>query len=261
MRTLLHRRGITFQHTTTWEDSTDPDFEAKLDRIEQVQAHQPDRTFAFDEYGPLGIRPTAGIGWAPERRPDRLPATYHRTEGVTYFHGCYSIGDDTLWGINHRHKGGVNSLTALKSIRAARPDGQPVYVILDNLSAHATPQIRRWTARHGVELCFTPTNASWANPIEAHFGVLRQFTMANSNHPNHAVQTRRLHAYLRWRNDYARDPDVLDAQRRERARARSEKGHRWTATTPHKRPEKHLQRFRSRVHLDAGTRHRRGRPR
>jgi hypothetical protein len=28
-----------------------------------------------------------------------------------------------------------------------------------------------------------------ANPIEAHFGPLRQFTIANSNHPNHTVQT------------------------------------------------------------------------
>jgi hypothetical protein len=41
------------------------------------------------------------------------------------------------------------------------------------------------------------------------------------------VQTRRLHEYLRWRNDHARHPDVLEAQRRERARIRSEKGHRW----------------------------------
>ncbi|WP_205787113.1 helix-turn-helix domain-containing protein [Specibacter cremeus] len=94
-RVLLHRHRITFQHTKTWKDSTDPDFEAKLDRIEEVQTHQPGRTFAFDEFGPLGIRPTGGTGWARERRPDRLPATYHRTEGVTYFHGCYSIGDDT----------------------------------------------------------------------------------------------------------------------------------------------------------------------
>jgi hypothetical protein len=41
-----------------------------------------------------------------------------------------------------------------------------------------------------VELCFTPTYASWANPIEDHFGPLRQFTLANSHHSNHTVQTR-----------------------------------------------------------------------
>lgn len=36
-----------------------------------------------------------------------------------------------------------------------------------------------------------------------------------------------LHAYLRWRNANNRHPDVIAAQRRERARIRSEKGLRW----------------------------------
>ncbi len=56
---------------------------------------------------------------------------------------------------------------------------------------------------------------------------LRQFTLANSEHPNHTVRTREPHRYLRWRNTNARHPDVLAAQRRERARIRSEKGIRW----------------------------------
>lgn len=32
-------------------------------------------------------------------KPNRLPATYRRPHGVTYFHGCYSVGDDRLWGV------------------------------------------------------------------------------------------------------------------------------------------------------------------
>jgi transposase len=63
--------------------------------------------------------------------------------------------------------------------------------------------------------------------IEAHFGPLRQFTIANSHHPNQPAQTRALHAYLRWRNANARHRDVLAAERKERARVRSEKGIRW----------------------------------
>ncbi|MGW1290835.1 IS630 family transposase [Streptomyces sp. NPDC002586] len=227
LRGLLARRGITFQRTKTWKESPDPDREAKLDRIAEVLDRFPDRVFAFDEFGPLGIRPTTGSGWAARKRPDRLPATYHRTHGVRYFHGCYSVGDDRLWGVNRRRKGAANTLTALKSIRAARPDGAPIYVILDNLSAHKGADIRRWAQKNKVELCFTPTYASWANPIEAHFGPLRQFTFANSNHPNHTAQTRALHAYLRWRNANARHRDVLAAERKERARIRSEKGIRW----------------------------------
>ena len=72
-----------------------------------------------------------------------------------------------------------------------------------------------------------PDHASWANPIEAQFGPLRTFIMANSNYPNHPALARDLHAYLRWRNANARHPDVLAAQRRERARIRSERQRRW----------------------------------
>ena len=232
LRQILHERGITFQHTRTWKESRDPERDAKLDRIEYVTSHFPDRCFAFDQFGPLSIRPCHGSAWAPRSRPDRLPATYRRTHGIRYFHGCYSLGEDILWGVIRKRKGGDHSPAALTSIRAARPDGAPIYVIMDNLSANNTPAIRTWAKKNKVELCFTPTSASWANPIEAQFGPLRTFVMGDSNHPNHTVLARRLHAYLRWRNANARHPDVLAAQRRERARIRSERQRRWGRPRP-----------------------------
>jgi transposase len=227
VRRLLRERGLSFQRTRTWKESNDPDKDAKLDRIEEITRRFPNRCFAFDQFGPLSIRPAHGSAWAPETHPVRLPATYHRTHGIRYFHGCYSLGDDQLWGVTRARKGGANTLAALKSIRAARPDGAPIYVIMDNLSANKTPAVRAWAAKNNVELCFTPTYASWANPIEAQFGPLRTFTMGASNHPNHPVLAQRLQDYLRWRNANARHPDVLAAQRRERARIRSERQHRW----------------------------------
>jgi transposase len=227
LRVVLREQNITFQRTRTWKESRDPDKETKLDRIEQVITDHPDRCFAFDQFGPLSIRPHHGSAWAPRTRPDRLPATYRRTHGIRYFHGCYSLADDQLWGITRRRKGADHTLAALKSIRATRPDGAPIYVIQDNLAANKTPKIRAWAKRNNVELCLTPTNASWANPIEAQFGPLRTFTMANSNYSNHTVLARQMQQYLRWRNANARHPDVLAAQRRERARIRSERQQRW----------------------------------
>jgi hypothetical protein len=46
LRQLLHERGISFQRTRTWKESTDPDRDAKLDRIEYVTSACPDRCFA-----------------------------------------------------------------------------------------------------------------------------------------------------------------------------------------------------------------------
>ncbi len=51
--------------------------------------------------------------------------------------------------------------------------------------------------------------------------------MGGSDHANHTVLARRLQDYLRWRNANARHPDVLAAQRRERARVRSERQQHW----------------------------------
>ncbi|MEV5768165.1 IS630 family transposase [Micromonospora sp. NPDC052213] len=225
LRQILHRHRITFQRTKTWKESTDPQREVKLARIEYVSSHFPQRVFAFDEFGPLVIRPHVGTGWAPAGH--RLPANYRKLHGVRQFHGCYSVGDDQLWGVVRRRKSAANTLAALKSIRAARPNGAPIYMILDNLSAHKGAKIRAWAARNKVELCFTPTCASWANPIEAQFGPLRTFVIAGSHHPNHPALARKLQAYLRWRNANARHPDVLAAQRRERARIRSERQRHW----------------------------------
>ena len=86
----------------------------------------------------------------------------------------------------------ASTLAALKSIRAARPGGYRLFVILDNLSANKTPAIRRWASRENVELCLTPTSASWANPIEAQPGPVRTSVIGGSDHPNHTVLTSRL---------------------------------------------------------------------
>lgn len=66
---------------------------------------------------------------------------------MRYFHRCHSFGDDTLWGVNRRTKDAAHTLTALKTIRAARPDGAPIYIILGNLSALANSNHRNHTAQ------------------------------------------------------------------------------------------------------------------
>ncbi|HEU0128765.1 MAG TPA: IS630 family transposase [Pseudonocardiaceae bacterium] len=232
LRELLAKHGITFQRTKTWKESNDPDRDPKLDRIEWVLDQHPDRCFAFDEFGPLAIHPIGGCCWAARKKPQRLRANYHKTCGVRQFHAVYSVGDDTMWGVCRSKKSIGNSLAAIQSCRAVRPDGEPIYVILDNLSAHKAKKIKAWCAKHNVELCFTPTYSSWANPIECHFGPLREFVLKNSDHLNHTMLSWRIHAYLRWRNANARDPEVLRLERKRRAEIRAEQQRRWGRPAP-----------------------------
>jgi transposase len=223
LRQILAEEGITFQRTKTWKESPDPDKDAKLARIEEVVERCPDRVVAFDELGPLAIVPTAGWCWADRRRPERLPATYHKPHGVRQFFACYHVGADRLWGRMVARKGTAPTLATLKDIRARFPDGEVLYVILDNLNHHKGRVVRDWAEANNVELCFTPTYASWANPIECHFGPIRHFVLKNCNYATHRALAARLQAHIRWRNANARDPELLRIAREHQRRLRSER--------------------------------------
>ncbi|MBI4460718.1 MAG: transposase [Acidobacteria bacterium] len=46
-------------------------------------------------------------------------------------------------------------------------------VILDNLAVHKTPLMQAWLEHHShVQLHFTPTYASWLNPVEIWLGMV-----------------------------------------------------------------------------------------
>jgi transposase len=227
LRQILAEECITFQRTKTWKESPDPAREAKLARIEWLLEHERDRTFAFDEFGPLAIKPEAGLCWAPRSVPQRLRANYHKPHGTRQFYAWFSLDDDRLSGTIEPRKGWAPTLRAIQSIRGVRPDGDPVYVILDNLNHHKNATVRQWCADNAVELVFTPTYASWANPIEAHFGPLRQFVIANSDYPDHRALGRAIRSYLRWRNIHTRDPELFAAERKHRAQLRGEAQRRW----------------------------------
>ena len=227
LRQILAEEDITFQRTKTWKESPDPRREEKLARIEWLLEHERERTFAFDEFGPLAVKPEGGSCWAEKSRPQRLRANYHKPHGTKQLFAWHSIGADRLYGRIEPRKGAAPSLRALKAIRALAPDGEQIYVILDNLNHHKGIALRQWCDDNAVELAFTPTYGSWANPIEAHFGPLRQFTIANSDFQDHTELATATRNYIRWRNVNTRDPEVLALERKHRAMLRGEARRRW----------------------------------
>jgi hypothetical protein len=87
--------------------------------------------------------------------------------------------------------------------------------------------VRDWCAANAIELVFTPTYASWANPIEAHFGPLREFAINNSDHKNHVALAAAIRSYIRWRNANTKAPEILALERKHRAMLRGEAQRQW----------------------------------
>ena len=123
------------------EGAPDPDYEAKAARVLALYAQAPAGgvVISFDQMGPISLRPTAGAGWAPRKRPQRQRATYHRRHGTRYAFGAYDVHADRLRVRLRPRRRGSDNLAFMRQIRASYPARQRIYWIQDNLSANWTP--------------------------------------------------------------------------------------------------------------------------
>jgi len=119
--------------------------------------------------GPVSLRPTAGSGWTPRKRPERLRATFNRRHGVRYVFGAYDVHGDRLRVRLRARRRGSDNPAFLKQIRDSYPRRLRIYWIQDNLSANGTADIRNYAAANNIELVPTPTYASYLNRVECHF--------------------------------------------------------------------------------------------
>jgi hypothetical protein len=105
-------------------------------------------------------------------------------------------------------------LEFLKDIRRRYPAEVTVDIVLDNLSAHWTPDIRQWAVSNNVGLPPMPTNASHLNRIECHFWAFVEFVIKGSDYQDWPEFTKAGHAYIRHRNRDHHDPRIIELENR-----------------------------------------------
>ncbi|WP_281199893.1 IS630 family transposase [Lentzea jiangxiensis] len=205
LRRILRAGGVSWQSTSTWKASADPDFMTKMHRILDLYDHPPDngRVICVDEFGPLNLMPRKGKAWRPAGSPRRLRATYNRRHGVMHMLAALDLTTGKIHYRIRRRKRHVEFLDLVKALRARWPE-QKLYIVADNFSPHRHPDVLDWAAANDVELVFLPTYSSWLNWIEAEFTALRYFALNGTDHRSHTEQNAAIAAYIRWRNARAR---------------------------------------------------------
>jgi transposase len=226
-----------FQAVKTWKTSTDPDYEAKKNRVLELYAiadgHRPpgpgDPTviICLDEFGPLNLQPHPGRQWAPAAagkgeqnapRRRRRRATYLRPHGVRHLLAGYDLATDKLYGHVKTRKGRTQFLAFCRYLRALHPADVRIAIVLDNFSPHLATKtdsrVGEWATANNVELAYVPFYGSWLNRIEAQFTALRYFALDNTDHDSHREQASMIRRYIAWRNRHATDPKLRKVVRR-----------------------------------------------
>jgi len=97
-----------------------------------------------------------------------------------------------------------------------------IHVILDNLSAHKSPVVKRWLMRNPrFHFHFTPTYASWLNLVERFFGLLTQEALKRGSHSSIPQLRQAIVDYVDAHNDEGKPfkwtktaDDILEKMRR-----------------------------------------------
>lgn len=77
-----------------------------------------------------------------------------------------------------------------------------VHVILDNLSAHKAPTVKRWQARHPrFHFHFTPTYSAWLNLVERFFGLLTEHALKRGSHTSVPKLRNAIYEYIEAHNE------------------------------------------------------------
>jgi transposase len=226
LRLLLREEGVSFQAVKTWKTSTDPDYEAKKNRVLELYAiadgtaqpgqDDPTVVICMDEFGPLNLQPHPGKQWAPvaagkgdphSPRRRRRRATYKRPHGVRHLLAGYDLSRDKLYGHVTKRKGRTEFLAFCRYLRSLHPPHVRIAIVLDNFSPHLSTKtdtrVGDWAAANNVELAYVPFYGSWLNRIEAQFTALRYFALDGTDHPSHAEQALMIRRYIAWRNRHA----------------------------------------------------------
>jgi transposase len=218
---ILDEAGLSFQRTRSWKASPDPDYERKAARVISLAKRPPKGSvvIAFDQMGPISLRPTHGTGWAKRGRPERHRATFNRRAGVRYGFGAYDVGADRLRLRLRPRRRGRDVLGFMRQIRLCYPRRMRIHWIQDNLSANWTPEIREFAADNRIELVPTPTYASYLNPIECHFGPIAEFVVKNADYLDWDAFAHALARHVSYRNGPHRDRRLAQLEARLRIAA------------------------------------------
>ncbi len=169
---IWRAHGLKPHRVSRFKLSNDPRFAEKLEDVVGLYLNPPADAIvlSLDEKCQIQAleRTQPGLPWK-KGRCGTMTHDYKR-HGVTTLFTAMNTQDGTVIDVcmpTHTHKDWIRFL---KLIDGRTPKDKVLHLIMDNYSAHKTPEVNAWLAKHPrFHVHFTPTSSSWLNQVERFF--------------------------------------------------------------------------------------------
>src|SRR5438445_8824464 len=169
----------------TFKLSKDPLFIEKVRDIVGLYLAPPDKALVLCVDEKTQIQALDRTQPLLPMRPGQVERRAHdyRRHGSTSLFAALDVTTGDVIGECHSRHRAIEFRKFLDTIDASVPADLDVHLILDNLSTHKAPLVKRWLAkRPRYHLHFTPTSSSWLNLVERFFAELTQKQISRGLH-------------------------------------------------------------------------------
>lgn len=200
---ILRFEGLRPHLVRQWLKSTDPDFNAKAQRVCDLYLCPPGGVVVCVDEKPLQVLARKHETHVDERDGSLRREYEYKRHGTQALLAAFDVQTGAVFGQVVPSRSG-DALVAFMEELAARYPDQIVHVVWDNLNTHYDGKDNRWTnfnARHGERFRFvyTPKHASWMNQVEIWFSILQRRVIRHGDFPNAQAQRQRILGFIdRW---------------------------------------------------------------
>jgi transposase len=216
--------GLQPHRTESFKLSPDPQLIDKVRDVVGLYMNPPERAvvFAVDEKSQIqALERAQPILPMDLGQPERRTHNYVRHGTLDLFAALNVATGKVIARCTRQHRS-IDFVAFLRDIDASVEADLDVHVVLDNLSAHKSPIVKRWLSRHPrFQLHFTPTYASWLNLVERFFGLLTEEALKRGSHTSIPQLRAAILAYVDAHNEQGKPfkwtktaDEILDKMRR-----------------------------------------------
>ena len=177
--------GLQPHLSTSFKMSPDPQLIDKVRDVVGLYLNPPDNAvvFAVDEKSQIqALQRAQPILPMDIGQPERRTHNYVRHGTLDLFAALNVATGKVIAQCKRKHRS-ADFIDFLREIDKQVGPKLQVHVVLDNLSAHKSPVVKRWLLRNPrFQFHFTPTYSSWLNLVERFFGLLTEEALKRGSH-------------------------------------------------------------------------------
>ena len=208
LSTIIKSSGYRWRKARVVLTSNDPEFSAKLDRIQWILGNlAPDEAFfSIDEFGPFAVKDQPGRSLTPPGE-QRLVQQWQKSRGTVLLTAALELASNQVTHVYSEKKNTAEMIRMMKVLADKYRDRRCIYLSWDAASWHMSKELNEAIHHHNsrlsgpsVVVAPLPARAQFLNVIESVFSGMARAIIHSSNYQSPAEAKAAIDRYFEERN-------------------------------------------------------------